>query len=340
MKGNYSITKIEPIKYTNEDWKAYFAIRLQCAKQMGASFLFPSWEDLKENNTGLINSGGGVYMMYHDNEAVGYFQFHLNFEDIPHKRYIHCTPRMVSGSFNPEFLRLIAAEFLSFDPQSKFLVFDSKDGNNDFIEDMLEIDTTCHRVLSKLKMEQAFVDVIDDWLDNIPRKYPHYRLQFYEDIPDNEIGTYADHFMEMMEDLPLNSVLNDVNITVEGVKEEQERGRKYNFCSYHCFLFNEDNRLIAQTNVLINKNDTKAGEQYMTGVSRDYRRQGLAKWLKAAMFKKLRNDFPEMKEIHTETHPKNTPSLGMSQQMGFREIGTEKDFLIAREEIERFIVKQ
>jgi len=75
----------------------------------------------------------------------------------------------------------------------------------------------------------------------------------------------------------------------------------------------------------------------MTGTLKDYRRQGIGKWMKATMFLKLIEEFPSLREIKTETSPENYGSKAISLQMGYQQIGTEIDWLISRENIEKYL---
>jgi len=77
--------------------------------------------------------------------------------------------------------------------------------------------------------------------------------------------------------------------------------------------------------------------QHMTGVMERYRGLGLSKWLKAAMYKKLISDFPELEKIVTWTHPDNHPSKELSKQMGYKMRSIEKKYLIDRANIVQYL---
>ena len=210
---------------------------------------------------------------------------------------------------------------------------------NDFIENKWTVTVGGWYESFELAVRNANVRKMDNWLAIASEKFKHYKLAFYEDIPDNLLSEYCAVFTELLYDMPANSEIGDLRITPEQISARQKSARKQNQSSYRYLIFNEHNRLIAKTNVWVNKNNPQIVHQYMTGVLKDYRGQGLAKWLKAAMFKKLLLDFPDLEKIETETHPNNHGSRELSKQMGFEKTGYSKEFLIPKESILAFLGK-
>jgi RimJ/RimL family protein N-acetyltransferase len=333
----YSIEKINGKKYSDEDWKKYFQFRSDCAKLKDETLHFNTWKKLKKRSQEFISDGIGIYVIFNNNNPFGHFTLNINFKDNPEKRFVYFHNFLVNEVLDNHILSLVFSTFLKFDYLSKFLVIVSKDNKNDFINDILKAEVGGQCELFELDICNANIDVIDDWFSNSQSKFSQFNIKFYQDIPPNLLQEYCSVFTELCNDMPANTEVGDLNISVERVVKNQNNARKNNSCSYRFLVLNEENKLIAKTNVYINKNKPEIVYQYMTGVLREYRGIGLSKWVKAAMFKKLIADFPSLKIIETATHPENYASRELSKQMGYKKVGYKEEFVIARNDIEGFV---
>lgn len=93
--------------------------------------------------------------------------------------------------------------------------------------------------------------------------------------------------------------------------------RKRNCVVYSYLLFDKSGGMVGHTNVFVNRKKPKFAFQFMTGVRKEYRRKGLGRWMKAAMFRKLVRDFSELEEIRTDCGWKNTGMIAINKQMGY-----------------------
>lgn len=336
MPYSYSIEKIQSENYTDKDWKKYFLFRTKCAELKNEPLPLESWEKLKEISLEHINNDEEIYLVWDKNKEAGHFTFDIDYKEQRDKRFVYFRNGLINKKLNDNFLKLMFSAFLEFDKYSSFLAIESNDGVNSFIENKFNARVAGHVEYSELKIKEAQHEKIDFWFKAFPKKFINYKIKFYEDIPENLLEEYCCVFTELLFDMPDNSELGDFNITVDRIKRNQENGRKHNYCSYRYLIFNEKNKIIAKTNVAINKNKPQIMHQYMTGVLKDYRGQGISKWLKAAMFRKLVTDFPNLEKIKTDTHPENNASRELSKQMGFKKVGFKKEFLIEKENIIAF----
>jgi hypothetical protein len=58
--------------------------------------------------------------------------------------------------------------------------------------------------------------------------------------------------------------------------------------------------------------------QGLTGVQEKYRGSGKGKWLKAAMFLRIRDQFPDIKTIVTQNATSNEPMLDINERLEFK----------------------
>ncbi len=338
MKNIYRLKKIDPGTFTLEDWNEYYDFRLKCDALKNVPSVFKTMEGLKEFNVRNIEENGEERYQVWKNEVVnGIFLFNIEFKDNQEKRFTYLRNYMIDKYLDIDLLKVVFKKFIDFDQQSNSLAIHSIDGMNDYVEDLFNISMGSVSELYELNIKEANIEKIDTWLAESPAKFPNLRIDFYIEIPDDLLEEYAAFFTQMIEDLPAKAELGDNKITAASIKLDQETEKLGDCGSYRYLIFNELNQLIAMTNVSVNFNHPKEMDQYMTGVRKDYRGRGLSKWLKAAMFKKLVADFPDLEKIKTDTQPENHPSRELSKQMGYKRKGIEKDFLISRSQIVQFL---
>ncbi len=329
MKKQYSIKRLRETS-TDEDWKAYFAMRVHCAKEEGKPLLFTSWSQLKERTLVWLAQDIGIYTVSEGDNSIGFFTFIIRLKNEADRRYVYFRDRLTKD-LDATLLELIYPVFMEYDPLSKFIVIKSVNGKYDFLETIANAAVADYRESFELKIANAKTDLIKNWYRDYSEKFKDYDLRHYEDIPDELMDEYCDVFNELLNDMPNDSKISDFShINPKEVKQKQVHNRKHHQCSYRYLVF-DDSKLIAKTNVFLNKKNPQEMHQYMTGVLKPYRGQGFGKWIKAAMFLKLTEDFPDLEVIKTETHLKNVASKGLSKQMGFEKTGFEKEYLISKE---------
>ncbi len=334
MKNTYTIFKVNPDIYTEKDWLGYYKVRERTTKLLGLPFLLKSAEQLKNLALDWISKGIGLYFILQEDAIAGYFSFDSNFKTQPEKRYVYFRNQLVEQPINNEALLEIFKAFLAFDPEAKYLCIYSKNGRNDFVESEYDAELGDQRDLFQLKIDDAVYNKMEQWEADGQKKLPNIRLEFYEDIPDHLLEEYCDCFIKFLDDMPHTSRTFNPKVSPDEIRKKQEMAKKFNHGSYRYLAFDEHNKMVGKTNIFIRKNNIKQIRQYMTGVIEPYRGKGLSKWLKAAMYKKLTQDFPELEYINSEVHPKNAPSRGLNLSMGYTSSGMEKEFLIRREVIE------
>jgi len=337
MNRKYSIIKIDSNASRDEDWKAYFEARTLYANHKGDHLPFSSWKALKENNLTFIEEGVGIYLVSEETRLIGCFSFDIRLKDKVDRRYVYFRPRLIKD-LDAVILKTIYSAFIEYDPLSKFLVIPSINGQYDFLEEDINAETGDYVEQFELKVSDANLEVIENWYQTYSEKFKNFDLRHFEDIPDDLLEEYCDVFLELLYDMPDESKISDFKtiINPKKIKEQQSQSRKNNTCSYRYLVF-EDSKLIAKTNVSLNKKNPQRMYQYMTGVLKKYRKSGMGKWLKAAMFIKLTKDFPDLEILNTEIHAKNIASKKLSIQMGYEKTGSKKEYLISKKSIKKYL---
>lgn len=334
-KTSYDITRIIKDEYTEKDWQEYFEFRTVCAKKVKSELHLKTWEELRRESLGYFKKDIGIYTIRENGKEAGYFLLDLRIKHNAKKRFTYLTPYFVSENIDDTLLKMILIESLNFDPLSNYLTIQSKNSEYDYIGKRLKYEIITDQVYLELEIEKANKKVIGNWVKTYSKKFSNLTMKFYEEIPEELLKEFCKVFKEFLNDRPANSKRGI--ITVDKIRNAQKRERKLNYTSYRYLIFSEENKLIAMTNIQINKNEPKSMYQYMTGVLKEYRGLGLGKWLKGTMFKKLEKDFPELEIIQSDTNVENHGSKSLNYQIGYQQVSTLKEFKISREEAEAFV---
>lgn len=338
MKNIYRIEKVDPVLYTEEDWKSYYDFRAKSCALIDKSMPFDSLKKLKEAELESIKWGDEIYQVWKNEQEQGTFAFLFTFKDDLEKRSTLLSNNMNDKHIESNLLEIIFKKYIDYDEKSNSLLVYSIEGVNDYLKDLYGAKNSLILSSYELNVKEANVELIDTWLAEAPAKFPNLRLELYKEIPDDLIEEFATFYTQMYKDLPGKSdLVGDMIITAAATKSFQEDWKLNNSSAYRYLIFNEANQLIAMTDVSLNLKRPQVMDQMMTGVMGKYRGRGLSKWLKAAMFKRLISDFPELEKIETKAHPENHASRELSKKMGFKLTGTEKQFMIDRANIVEYL---
>ena len=336
-KVTYTSYRIIKDQYTDKDWKEYFEFRKECSELLKTDFRISTWEELKKSTLQYLDCGMGIYTVKKNGKAAGIFFFEKYFEFPPELQHIYLWSNLGKNILDVEIIKLVLQAFLEFNPDHGFLVISSENGSHDYLGEIIHAEIVADQIHYELTKENVNRELIEEWLKTYSSKFPNLKMKFYEDIPEELIDDYCRVTAELRNDIPKNSEIGNYHITPDTLRIDQEDDRKNQRTSYKYLILNEENRLIAETKVAIDKKDPKIMIHHMTGVIKEYRGLGLSKWLKGAIYKKVEMAFPELEKITTHTHAGNRKLQSVSLQMGYKQTKTIKEFKITREKAEAFI---
>lgn len=182
--------------------------------------------------------------------------------------------------------------------------------------------------------------IIAEWLNDIPARHPGLRIECFDGLPSEHMDEFTELLNEMLSDMPREREQEPPpRADVESLKAHDEWRRANDLPSYKFILFSEQNQPIAYTSAEVRRSDPRRIHQLSTIVTKRYRGRGLARWLKAAMFNWLGEEFPENEAIVTEMRAVNKPIQAINSKMGFvcRRRGAE--YRIGRQGFVEYISK-
>lgn len=83
---------------------------------------------------------------------------------------------------------------------------------------------------------------------------------------------------------------------------------------------------VGGTQVMFDPAEPEVAYQQNTGVALDHRGAGLAKWVKAVMLQRVREERPGVTRVRTDNAQSNEPMLGINDQLGFRLVSTRTEW--------------
>ena len=169
-----------------------------------------------------------------------------------------------------------------------------------------------------LYRETANHPTLKKWLETIPSRNPGLKLEFFEEVPDRFLPEFVNLLDRYLNDMPKEEGGSMPFHYGEKEFREHRQWRRENSCALSGYILLDSGRnIVGISKVLVNRNMPRYVRQLMTGVNRDYRGRGLAKWLKAAAFYKIGEEFPENEALITEMRAVNRPILKINEQMGY-----------------------
>jgi len=175
-------------------------------------------------------------------------------------------------------------------------------------------------IFTSLQLTDLNPDMLDKWTQDLPSNLTYSFMKKPNEKECVEIAEITNFLLNDMErpdkSLTYNFSLEDFIKMIQNIHESGST-------TEHVLLRNEQGKLIGKSVVVYNLQNSSVGGQKMTGVLPEYRRKGLAKFLKAAMYKYLIENEPELKTIKTDYFAGNYKIRKLNEEMGFRE-----DYLI------------
>ncbi|MCL2873798.1 MAG: GNAT family N-acetyltransferase [Defluviitaleaceae bacterium] len=180
-----------------------------------------------------------------------------------------------------------------------------------------------------LKKENIDIDLLNKSIDEYQTKNSDLYIKYTDIISEEYIEQYCELFTETMKDMAdeKEDGYERFIITPEIQRQRNELRIKRGF-AHHCYMvFNENNEMIAKTNVSVNEADQRFPYQFMVGVDRRYRGRSLGKWLYAAMYKKLFENL-DFEKAYVAHHPENKHIIDISEWIGYKFSYLETTYLV------------
>lgn len=170
-----------------------------------------------------------------------------------------------------------------------------------------------------------------------------YRLVLFNSVTDEIFDRYLDLYNEVRVDMnyfnPEKKIIK--NRDRESLKNKLKYDKGPGDEMYMYMLFDGD-EIAAFSSVYIREHKKNVIDHGggLTAVSRKYRGQNLAKFLKAKMYLLMFEKFPDFEYIMTDTYPWNKYMYSINQEMGFVPFQEYLELKITKESLINFVCKE
>lgn len=162
-----------------------------------------------------------------------------------------------------------------------------------------------------------------------------FTLKFYDKLPEEIIPEFCERFTGFLTDMPGNP---DVEIVDPKEFSMRQETRDPNQRYIRGVLFDAAQKIVGFSSIMIDLRNPDLGYQHMTGVIRELRGKGLGLYIKSMTFFKLREDYPEMKYVSTDTLAGNIYMQHVNRQLGYEKRADAREYRLMREALEAFAV--
>lgn len=334
----HSLLQVAPDKFTEQDWLGFYQLRGKLELQGNAKYLSETLEQFKKSYLDRFDSDTEyqLYMILLDGNFNGWMSLQLTGKGSSFEQ-ARMAFDYLGDAIPDDLLKLVAKEINSYSPKHDSVVLGSAGKLNEQLAEAFK--GIIKRNVNRYVLDVAKADAgrINEWLEAIPGKSRDLRLEFHQIIPEIHLTEYCKLFTVLLKEMPLDPIADNYNVTPDEIRKHDEEDKKNKRTNYSYLLFADHDQMVAMSNVAIDLNNPQSIYQFMTGVRQDYRGRQLGKWLKGVMFEKLVNDFPDLKEIRTDTNPKNKYMDGINREMGYEFKFSFRDYLINKSNLKMFL---
>jgi len=172
---------------------------------------------------------------------------------------------------------------------------------------------------SCFNMKDVDWNLMEQWVNEGPRRAPTSNLEFHLSIPDSILEDYCNVYTEVLNQAPRDELtIGDDVFTPEKWKKLESQARKTGITWITAIVKEQDGDIAGLTEVIYESSTPTIMHQELTGVQEKYRGRGLGKWLKGVMLLKIRNEYSAVELVSTSNATSNEPMLAINEKMGFR----------------------
>jgi hypothetical protein len=179
--------------------------------------------------------------------------------------------------------------------------------------------------VTRLHKENINRNLFTEELGKLKVNFADYKIKKFINLPESMLPAYVNFLNNFGEDFPSIMESTEIAVTAEDFIEQRKECIRDNRERITYLMYNKDYELIACSNLEASK---KIIFTALTGVRKDFRRKGIAKFLKIHSILDMSESNPDFQYFQTRTNFKNTPMYNLNEQLGFKVGETAHEFVI------------
>jgi len=337
----FKIISIDNPEFTDRHWQKCQELLAGLRRKYNSIFPETSWQELKKQQLSAVRTMDNQYRfaVYDNDSAVGWVV-------IGGRNIGGDEPTLYSfmdacyDNIPPGLSKIVAAEVAGLLKKYGLPELEYVSNTKRMSQVARHWNAAKLNILNRYRLvrNEANQTKIREWLTRTPRDNPNLTMRFFRIVPDEHLERYAALYTQFLNEMPKEKKDdNKYNITPAEIREYESWRRKNNRHQYTFAIHDDHDNMIAYTNGTIYGLDPTNVYQAMTGVIDEYRGRGLSKWLKAALFKKIGEDFPANKYLTTDMRAVNLPIQKVNAQMGYELISEGAEFKVTLEKLKKIL---
>ncbi len=176
------------------------------------------------------------------------------------------------------------------------------------------------KIFARIMRQELDVNELNKIVKSVSERI-NYKLVLFDTIHEEILDRYVEIYNDARADM--NYYNPDKPVIIKRTREDVlkklrwDKGPRDKMYMYMLF---DDDRIAAFCSLFIREENKHMIDQAggLTTVGRNYRGQNLARFLKAKIYLKMLEEYPEFEFIRTDTYPWNKYMYRINEEMGFR----------------------
>lgn len=165
------------------------------------------------------------------------------------------------------------------------------------------------------------------WIDESAPHHPDYRIETYDDIPEDLLPSVCYVLNQLALDAPTGDLdFEAEQITPEIRRESDARNRRRGMTRIETVAVDASGQAVAVSTIGVISDEESKAHQWATIVHRDHRGHRLGLAIKAANLREVQRRFPDRTAIYTSNHEDNANMVAINEKMGFRPVELMVEF--------------
>lgn len=188
---------------------------------------------------------------------------------------------------------------------------------------------------NRLYLNQIDWDKMHKWKETEMKGVKNIKIETYHDLPEKHLKSFCEAYTEIANDEPSGELEEQKEITPEYRRSIEQEFKNDGTTLTTKIAVNSSDSVIGLTEILYDPDRGHRILQFMTGVIRKHRGQGIGKLLKADALFYIKKQYPEVKYIISGNANLNAPILHINNSMGYKKVLSRYEYKFSVETLSR-----